>query len=129
MTLADRMKHAYDEQIDTWCLNHFSLSKPPASLSSTEIELAWLAEESLYCLQCHSWDWSFIWLHASPELRKLLAQEAPLLVRPAISREFRHWRGLIHKALDGGYRRPHMHEIVQRHLYLLYLRKKNEDSY
>lgn len=129
MTLADRMKHAYDEQIDTWCLNHFSLSKPPASLSSTEIELAWLAEESLYCLQCHSWDWSFIWLHASPELRNLLALEAPLLVRPAVSREFRHWRGLIHKALDGGYRRPHMREIVQRHLYLLYLRKKNEDSH
>ena len=128
MTLADRMKHDHDERVEPWYLKHFSLSTPPASLSPTEIELAWLAEESLYCLQCHSWDWSFIWLHASPELRNILAQEAPILVRPEVSRDFRCWRGLIQKALDGGYRRPHMREIVHRHLYLLYLRNKNEDD-
>jgi hypothetical protein len=34
---------------DAWARKHFNLPDPGV-LSKTELELAWLAEESLYCL-------------------------------------------------------------------------------
>lgn len=127
-TLADREKEEYDKEGDAWCRNHFQLSTLPGVLSETELELAWLAQESIYCLDCPSWDWNYITIHASPALRCLLGQENPVLVRPAVSLEFQQARDLIRNALYEGYRRPHIREIIQRHLQLLYLRKQEEED-
>ena len=66
--------------------------------------------------------------HGNYELRGALSlRDSRVLVQPFVSHEFQEWRILIRKALDGGYRRPFMRDIVQQHLYLLYLRKQ-EDS-
>lgn len=127
-SLAYRLKADYDKEGDDWCRKHFHLTCLPGGLLDTEVELAWLAEESLYCLKCHSWDWSYITLHASPQLQNLLVQESPVLVRPTFSRKFQAARTLIRNALEGGYRRPHMREIIQRHMHLTYLRQKEEED-
>lgn len=126
--LQDRLQACYDRLGDDWSRNHFGLSNLPGSLLETEVELAWLAEESLYCLECHSWDWTYITIHASPTLKSVLGQDAPVFVRSTVSDEFRNARALIRKALNGGYRRPHMRECIQRHKHLTYLRQKQEEK-
>ena len=103
----------------SWARKHFNLPDPGV-LSEMELELAWLAEESLYCLRCPSWDWTFIWMHASPRLRSMLRRDIPvLLIRPDVSQEFHRTRCLIRKALCRGYRRPHMRKVIATHLKFL----------
>jgi hypothetical protein len=104
---------------DAWSRKHFNIPDPGV-LSEMELELAWLAEESLYCLRCPSWDWTFIWMHAPTELKSILGRDRPvLLVRPNVHQEFRQSRDLIKRALLRGYRRPRMRKVIARHQQLI----------
>jgi hypothetical protein len=104
---------------DSWARKHFNIPDPDV-LSEMELELAWLAEESLYCLRCPCWDWTFIWMHAPSGLKSVLRRDNPvLLVRPDVSQEFHRTRGLIRRALCRGYRRAHMQKVIATHLKFL----------
>jgi hypothetical protein len=91
-------------------------------LKNTEVELAWLCEESMYCLNREEISWEFVWEYASPalkvEMRKLQSDrgcDLRYLVRhvdPLVPRRFETKRQEIRRSLRSGFRRPVMSQVV-----------------
>ena len=77
-------------------------------LSSTEIELAFLQEESQHCQKKE--DWNFVWTYASPPLRMQLRRLT--LLRPENYAAFETKKLEIRKQLSMGFRRPLMGRIM-----------------
>jgi hypothetical protein len=91
-------------------------------LSSTEVELAYLQEESQHCQKRE--DFNFVWTYASPPLRMQLRMHR--LVRPENYEAFERKRLEIRQKLLMGERRPLMGRIMAE--YRLNFLKKHELS-
>lgn len=99
----------------------FPLDPEETILNETEIETAWLAEESIFCLRNREIQWSFVWKYASPslkvELRKIGDDGNQLehLVRlrdRMVSTRFAVVRREIRKKLHRGFLRAKMHSVI-----------------
>ena len=111
-------KHILLGNVITKGLSHFEIVDrlPPGwkpvdfdgTLSSTEIELAYLQEESQHCQKME--DWNFVWTYASPLLRMQLRRLT--FVRPENYAAFEAKKLEIRKQLALGSRRPLMGRIM-----------------
>jgi hypothetical protein len=91
-------------------------------LDATEIEVAWLVEESIYGLRNREIQWDFVWEYASPglriQLRKVdfvLGNELEQLIRfqdVLVSKRFPIKRKLIRRELHRGELRERMRNVV-----------------
>jgi hypothetical protein len=91
-------------------------------LNPIESEMAWLAEESVYCLRNREIQWNFVWKYASPtlkvELRKISNEDGNQLdqlvrVRDGlVSRRFAVVRQDIRRKLHRGFLRTRMRNVI-----------------
>eukprot|EP00934_Nitzschia_sp_Nitz4_P000271 Nitzschia sp. Nitz4//scaffold7_size249615//109300//113496//NITZ4_001172-RA/size249615-processed-gene-0.349-mRNA-1//-1//CDS//3329558427//271//frame0 len=90
-------------------------------LNHTEVEIAWLAEESIYCLRNRDIQWHFVWKYSSPSLKEELrkihepGEQLKRLVRlqdPLVSRRFATVRREIRKKLHRGFLRAKMNTVI-----------------
>lgn len=99
-------------------------------LSSAEMELAWLCEESCYCFDSEETkeSLSFIYKYASSLLRLLMRKNSNVLmaaVRVPVQEAFLQKRSEIRESLRAGHRRPEMKKVIAAHRLLL--KKPNAD--
>jgi hypothetical protein len=88
-------------------------------LNATEVEMAWLCEESIYCLQQKEVHWPFIYKYASLSLQmKLRKEETNVLERVVrfdnvlVARRFPIMRRVIRRKMHNGEFRPRMQNVI-----------------
>jgi hypothetical protein len=101
-----------------WCPHDYD----EIILNATEIEVAWLVEESIYGLRNREIQWDFVWEYASPGLRIQLRKvdfacgtELEQLIRfqdVLVSKRFPVKRRLIRRELHRGELRERMRDVV-----------------
>lgn len=68
-----------DSSVCSQSQNHwYPVDPQELILNSVEIEVAWLAEESLFCYRTREIQWDFFWKYASPTLRIELRKLPPM---------------------------------------------------